>query len=353
MRPGTLRRRSRAQTSQRAIVDRQATDLVRQVCDLAGARDLIANLRGDLDAQGILGALEAHDTPTIYNWMVRNIAYQGISDYVAHDFMDRHGSVTWSQIEQSLGDEPTCPKLGSYWRFHRCGYDKTRRTCKQPDHFLACPLPAHPLRNGRLNQSAYSLYLFMRDIADCDFVGWLTSSLGSAHCQPHDVDRIRQALIDRLQYLFGLSSKMLTMIFSDLLIGGASGRPAWLEVGAGMIVVDTLVHNFLARTGILHRHQANHLYGPHCYGANGCADLIRRIASRIDGRQFNPAFPKTFPRFVQHAIWRYCSQQGLDICNGNRINDRLRCANAWCPVVARCDRKLLRQLQRKPIEPSQ
>ena len=314
---------------------------------------MISNLRSDLGAQGVLGALEAHNTPLLYDWMVRSIAYQGISDYVAHAFMERHGSVTWDQIELNLADKPSCPKLGSYWQFHMCGYDKTRGACKEPDHYLTCTLPSHPLRNGRLNQSAYSLYLFMRDIADRDFVGWLTTTLGTAHHNTHDVDQTRQALLDRLQHLFGLSSKMLTMIFSDLLIAGASGRPPWLEVGAGMIVVDTLVHNFLARTGILHRHQADHVYGPHCYGANGCADLIRRIAGRIDAQQFNRTFPKTFPRFVQHAIWRYCAQQGRDICNGNRINDRRRCANAWCPVFVRCDRARLRQVQKKASEPNQ
>jgi hypothetical protein len=41
-------------------------------------------------------------------------------------------------------------------------------------------------------------------------------------------------------------------------------------------------------------------------------------APRIDARQFNPGFPQTFPRFVQHAVWQYCSQNGLDVCNGNR-----------------------------------
>jgi hypothetical protein len=48
---------------------------------------------------------------------------------------------------------------------------------------------------------------------------------------------------------------------------------------------------------------------------------------QIDARAFNPTYPAIFPRFVQLAIWRYCSQQGLDICNGNRLDDRQRCQN--------------------------
>jgi len=31
--------------------------------------------------------------------------------------------------------------------------------------YRRCPLPRHALRNGRLNQTVYSLFLFMRDVA--------------------------------------------------------------------------------------------------------------------------------------------------------------------------------------------
>ena len=109
-----------------------------------------------------------------------------------------------------------------------------------------------------------------------------------------------------------------------------------------MIAIDTLVHNFLHRTGILHRFNANHLYGAACYRPGGCADIIQAVAERIDARQFNPTFPQTFPRFVQHAIWQYCAQDGLDVCNGNRINDARRCENKDCRVRLMCDRVPLR-----------
>jgi hypothetical protein len=62
------------------------------------------------------------------------------------------------------------------------------------------------------------------------------------------------------------------------------------------------------------------------------------VAEQIDARQFNRRFPATFPRFIQYAIWRYCSQQGLDICNGNRIDDRKSCDNVYCQIYRICDR---------------
>ena len=79
-----------------------------------------------------------------------------------------------------------------------------------------------------------------------------------------------------------------------------------------------------------------------CYRTGGCADILTRFAASIDARQFNPAFPQTFPRFVQNAVWRYCAANGLDICNGNRIDDGTRCDNRHCQLFRHCDRVALR-----------
>jgi hypothetical protein len=65
------------------------------------------------------------------------------------------------------------------------------------------------------------------------------------------------------------------------------------------------------------------------------------VAEQIDARAFNPAFPAIFPRFVQHAVWRYCAELGLDVCNGNRINDRQSCDNVYCQIRNICDRVTL------------
>ena len=71
----------------------------------------------------------------------------------------------------------------TYWAFHACRYEKTSRTCAEPDHIATCPLPTHRLRNGHLNQIAYSLYLFIRDVAGGDLVGWIDDRLNQANDQ--------------------------------------------------------------------------------------------------------------------------------------------------------------------------
>jgi hypothetical protein len=63
--------------------------------------------------------------------------------------------------------------------------------------------------------------------------------------------------------------------------------------------------NFLHRTGILARFNANHLYGAACYRPGGCADIIAAVAHRIDARQFNSAFPRMpLLRCLPQACWR-------------------------------------------------
>ena len=151
-------------------------------------------------------------------------------------------------------------------------------------------MPSHDLRNGRLNQTAYSLYLFIRDIADGDLVGWIDQELQKAD-HPHDAERLarlREALIGPLREVYGVADKVLTMTLSCILLAAPRGYENWREVGASMITVDTLVHNFLHRTGILNRFGAAHAYGAACYGPAGCADIIGLVAEQIDATPFNP-----------------------------------------------------------------
>jgi hypothetical protein len=320
-----------------------ATGLIVRVCRIAGSASFVDDARESLEAEGVHAAVRTRDTATLFDWLVTAFSHQGIADQVAFDYMERYGQATWQVIASDLRRRPSCPKLASYWQFHDCRYNKTRYTCAEPDHLPGCPLPNHWLRNGRLNETAYALHLFIRDVAGGDLVGWIDRRLNTAakHPGPDRLARMRTALLDPLKEVYGVSDKILMMTLSVLFLGAPGRRRRWLEVGGSMIAVDTLVHNFLHRTGILHRFRADHAYGVACYRPGGCADIIETVAQHIDASQFNRRFPATFPRFVQYAIWRYCSQQGLGICNGNQIDDRKRCGNIQCSLYSTCDRKTL------------
>jgi hypothetical protein len=307
----------------------------------------IDDLQAEAIEAGLVAAVEGHDTSVIFDWLMRILSFQGISDAVAEGYIDRNGNVTWAEIEHAIATTPGCDKLQGYWAFTDCRYHKGLQTCAGPNQFADCPLPRHRLRNGRLNQTAYSLFLFIRDIADGDIVEWIDRQLAD-HVGATNLAAAKAALVDPLRHVYGISDKVIGMALATLLMGAGATRPRWFDVGASFIVVDTLVHNFLVRTGILDRLAAGHPYGPACYRPEGCADVLIAIASAIDARQFNPAFPKVFPRFVQHAIWRYCAQSSFDICNGNQIDDRCRCTNLGCRLYSRCDRLVLHAVPKKP-----
>jgi hypothetical protein len=156
---------------------------------------------------------------------------------------------------------------------------------------------------------------------------------------------LRRAVVEPLTHAYGVSNKVLSMAFAGFLLAGDARRALWIEAGAVMIAVDTLVHNFLHRTGILGRLGVGHLYGAACYAPAGCAEILERIAANIDARRFNPAFPANFPRFVQHAVWAFCAQGGLDQCSGRQIDDRKRCTRTVCPVFRLCDRVALKPIR--------
>src|SRR6266478_5659832 len=200
-------REPHARPTDRSAVN-HAVRLIHRICCLAGSSDYVDEIRAD--NRSIRAAIAQRDTPTLFDWLMVALSPQGISDRVARDYMDVHGCITWAEIERAVASRPTCPKLQSYWQFYGCLYHKTSGTCAEPDHIAECPLPTRGLRNGRLNQTAYSLYLFVRDIAGNDLVGWIKAQLDAA-AAPGDPDRLgrmREALLDPLRHVYGVSDKV-------------------------------------------------------------------------------------------------------------------------------------------------
>jgi hypothetical protein len=269
----------------RTAID-HAVKVIYRVCCLAGSTSLIDSIRADLDADGVRAAMRARDTAAVFDWLISALSYQGISNQIAYDYMEQHGYLRWHDINQKLAQDVSCPKLTSYWHFHGCRYQKLSGTCAEPNHIARCPLPTHDLRNGHLNQTAYSLYLFIRDIADGDLIAWIDQRLqaASSPAGPDRLARMRHALIVPLREIYGVSDKVLAMALSSILLGAPKRMRLWSEVGASMIAIDTLVHNFLHRTGILHRFGADHAYGAACYQRGGCADIVQAVAALLIGQ---------------------------------------------------------------------
>src|ERR1700687_221972 len=96
---------------------RWAVRLVRAICQVAGARNIVDNSRVSLARHGAIGAVRRHDTPVIFDWLIDALSYQGVSDSIAYGYMEQHGRVRWHDGAGTLASQPSCPKLCCVWAF--------------------------------------------------------------------------------------------------------------------------------------------------------------------------------------------------------------------------------------------
>ena len=112
-----------------------ALRLIHQVCCFAGSFDLVGEFRD----QALCNAVARHDTAALFDRLMYDFSFQGISDEIAANYMAKHGRATWATVRRNLAERPACPKLKTYWHFHDCRYEKTSRTCGEPNHIGTCP----------------------------------------------------------------------------------------------------------------------------------------------------------------------------------------------------------------------
>src|SRR5215207_10694291 len=142
------------------------------------------NLHLSFEREGLVRAVETHDTARLYEWLLGVLSFHGISDTAARSFMSEHGIPSWVQIAAFL-ETAACPKLVTHWNFSNCGFVRSHGSRNTPDHYGRCPVPALPLRNGSLNRMAFGLFLFLRDVAKATssaglIVAWRASPIGAA-----------------------------------------------------------------------------------------------------------------------------------------------------------------------------
>src|ERR1700730_12983354 len=80
-----------------------AVRVVHGVCCLAGSASLIHDPRADLRAEEIPSAIRRHDAAKLFDWLMAALSYQGISDQVASEYMERHGGAQWHDIDANVG----------------------------------------------------------------------------------------------------------------------------------------------------------------------------------------------------------------------------------------------------------
>ncbi|MES0048589.1 hypothetical protein [Mesorhizobium sp. M0053] len=289
-------------------------------------------------------AIANSDTSFLYRSLIDGFSYQGIRDSHARAYIEKHGNAEWYGVTAALSregrssEEELCPKLTDFDSYRGCRYRKATQTCANPDSLAKCPVPRLALRKGVLNEQAFSLYLFIRDVCRGDLVAFIDRLLDVTNTGEDPVSAGREELLAAFTKVVGVSRKLAGMMLSQILLNAGPDRERWHAVGASVVVVDSLVHNFLHRTGIHAAYQADHLYGQRCYSAVGCEFILRDLAERMADE---PTLSSS-PRALQHAVWRFCAADELSVCNGNNIRDTLPCELHWCPLRHHCKRLALR-----------
>ena len=69
-----------------------AVAIVRHICHVAGPTSLVENLHDAHRRDGVLTAVQRHDTPALFSWLMSELSYQGIADSVAEGYIARHGT---------------------------------------------------------------------------------------------------------------------------------------------------------------------------------------------------------------------------------------------------------------------
>ena len=203
-----------------------ALKIVHATCCLAGSASYLDDIRADLRDCGISRAVRDHDAPVLFDWLVEALSFQGISDAVAAGYMDQHGSVRWARLPKRYLKARRARSLAVTGGSMPADIARGPERVQNPGTSMLAPLPRHPLRNGHLNQMAYSLFLFMRDVADDDFVGWLDRQLGAVDAHsPDRLPALREAIIGPLRNVYGVADKVLAMALSSLLLGAGKRRP--------------------------------------------------------------------------------------------------------------------------------
>jgi hypothetical protein len=337
------------------LKEKTILELISRVCDLN--RDSVQDeLDNSSEVRKILKSNISNQRKTqfLFRPLMEVLSFQGIGDSVVLSYMEKHGSITFFDILKGIYQQrkkhgSLCEKLEIFQSFKSCGYQKTKPSCNNQDFLIRCPLPRQDMLKGVLNIKSFSLYFFVRDQCQGDLISHFDGII-QRHLKfdGSGVTEAREALIEDFTQVFGIGDKLANMTLSYLLCADPENQP-WVRVGQAMVAVDSLVHNFLHRTGILKYYQADHRYGPLC--SKHCLGVLDIIISKIDASLFNPDYPKYFPRFVQFSIWRFCTLEALSICNGVNIDDSQTCDREdICPVFKLCDHVPLKPIDGGPDE---
>ena len=98
------------------------TDLIYQICCFAGSFDLINEFRD----QKLCAAIEQRDNAALFDRLMVDFSFQGISNEIAANYMRRHGHATWHAVRKNLAGGVFQAGLSRAGRVKGLECDRTR-----------------------------------------------------------------------------------------------------------------------------------------------------------------------------------------------------------------------------------
>ncbi len=119
-----------------------------------------------------------HKSIKLYQYFLESFLLSGGGDQSNQNYYNNQKyKPTFNRVKRAL-QAAQCPKLTSFEAFKGCGYRKTTNNCTEPAFRGSCPLPRFDMKRGALNQMAFSLYFFRRDVCRRDFYTFVTHHFG-------------------------------------------------------------------------------------------------------------------------------------------------------------------------------
>ena len=157
-----------------------AVRITQNVCQLAGPFDLLDFVRQELRRHGILAAVRHHDTPAIYDWLMSVMSFQGIANRVAEGYLDRHGNVTWADIDASLVQAAGLPKAWRLLAVRPVPLWQGLRQLQHAEAFAVLPLADASVAQRPLEPDGLQLVLVHARRRRRRFRGWVDRQLDVA-----------------------------------------------------------------------------------------------------------------------------------------------------------------------------
>jgi len=276
------------------------------------------------------------DSKEIFKSLILYGQFQGIADKNAFSYLERHSSINeiadFDTLKEGVKDSP-CPALKSFSAFRNCDYKKSEHNCRYGREF-GCILKELDCRKGSINIMIGSAFLFLKEYYQESMVNFIKE--GAKH-EDKKFFYTRELLKIR-----NIGPQTASLFLTDLFNPFFFGYKVKGIDHNDFIVIDTLVHNFFHRTGILKALGREHNYNSEfCHTEEYCKGIILEIAQKVDIRDLleDDNFQAFEPRLIQLCIWLQCADEGRK-CGGGVCNEKGPFCND-CNVELMCDKLMI------------